>query len=198
MAAANESQGLKIAVAAFITLTVILLVTSYFLYSNGASEAARREQADEAANVKSKAASEALTRVDEMRNKIGVKASEHDPAKEEIAAHFKSVDARLDKLNEDVGAAIQKAQANGAQGPELEEAKQNVARLIASLRSEPNKSYISALDRMSELMHNLAILTTELSTNYLGLRQTASNRPPTSTRRASACRRKPLPTRTPS
>ena len=41
MAAANESQGLKIAVAAFITLTVILTVTSYFLYSNGASAEAR-------------------------------------------------------------------------------------------------------------------------------------------------------------
>ena len=32
-AAANESQGLKIAVAAFVTLTVALAVTSYFLYS---------------------------------------------------------------------------------------------------------------------------------------------------------------------
>ena len=53
MAAANESQGLKIAVAAFITLTVILTVSSYFLYSNGASAEARREQAEEAANVKS-------------------------------------------------------------------------------------------------------------------------------------------------
>jgi len=31
MAAANESQGLKIAVAAFITLSVALSVTSYFL-----------------------------------------------------------------------------------------------------------------------------------------------------------------------
>ncbi len=43
MAAANESQGLKIAVAAFITLTVILTVTSYFLYStysSGRSQAA--------------------------------------------------------------------------------------------------------------------------------------------------------------
>ena len=29
----NDSQGLKIAVAAFVSLTVILAVTSYFLYS---------------------------------------------------------------------------------------------------------------------------------------------------------------------
>ena len=41
MAAANESQGLKIAVAAFIALTVILTVTSYFLYSNYSSAEAR-------------------------------------------------------------------------------------------------------------------------------------------------------------
>ena len=33
MASANESQGLKIAVAAFITLSVILAVACYFLYS---------------------------------------------------------------------------------------------------------------------------------------------------------------------
>ena len=32
-AAANESQGLKIAVAAFVVLTVALAVTSYFMYS---------------------------------------------------------------------------------------------------------------------------------------------------------------------
>ena len=175
MAAANESQGLKIAVAAFITLTVILTVSSYFLYSNGASESARREQAEESASVKSKAASEALTRADEMRNKIGVKASEHEPAKDEITAHFKKIDERLNTLLEQVNAAVQKAQANGAQGPELEEAKQNVARLIASLRSEPNKTYISTMDRMSELMDNLSLLTTELSLNYKGLRDSLAS-----------------------
>ena len=31
----NDSQGLKIAVAVFIALSVILSVASYFLYSNG-------------------------------------------------------------------------------------------------------------------------------------------------------------------
>src|SRR6185437_11982258 len=34
MAAANESQGLKIAVAVFVTLTVILAVTTYFSYTS--------------------------------------------------------------------------------------------------------------------------------------------------------------------
>jgi hypothetical protein len=170
MAAANESQGLKIAVAAFITLTVILTVSSYFLYSNGASAEARREQAEESANVKGKAASDALNRVDEMRTRIGVKASEHEPAKDEIAAFFKKEDERLNTLAEQVNAAVQKAQANGAQGPELEETKQNVQRLAGSIRSEPNKTFISMMDRMTELMDNLALLTTELSLNYVSVR----------------------------
>jgi hypothetical protein len=41
MAEANGSQGLKIALAVFITLTVILAVTSYFLYSNASVAQAR-------------------------------------------------------------------------------------------------------------------------------------------------------------
>jgi hypothetical protein len=171
MAAANESQGLKIAVAAFITLTVILTVSSYFLYSNGASAEARREQAEEAANVKNKAASDALNRVDEMRTRIGVKASEHEPAKEEIAAFFKKADEKLNELAEKVNASVQKAQASGAQGTELEDTKQNVQRLAASIRAEPNKTFISVMDRMSELMHNLEMLTTELALNYVSVRE---------------------------
>jgi hypothetical protein len=48
MAAVNESQGLKIAVAAFITLTVILAVTSYFLYSSASSAQARLDSEKDA------------------------------------------------------------------------------------------------------------------------------------------------------
>ena len=171
MAAANESQGLKIAVAAFITLTVILTVSSYFLYSNGASAEAKRESAEELAATKAKAANLALTQYSEMARKVGVKAGEPEPAKEEIAAHFKKIDERLNALIEQVNAAVAKAQQSGAQGPELEDAKQNVQKTIASLRAEPNKTYISTLDRMSELMENLSLLNTELSLNYVTVRR---------------------------
>jgi hypothetical protein len=46
MAAADESQGLKIAVAALITLSVILAVTCYFLYSAYTAADARRVAAE--------------------------------------------------------------------------------------------------------------------------------------------------------
>jgi hypothetical protein len=46
MAVANESQGLKIAVAAFISLSVILAVACYFLYSAYTMAEARRADAE--------------------------------------------------------------------------------------------------------------------------------------------------------
>ncbi len=76
-----------------------------------------------------------------MRAKIGTTAEESEPAKEEITAHFKKIDERLNNLTTQVNAAVQKAQAGGAQGPELEDAKQNVQQvdrlLSAASRTRP-------------------------------------------------------------
>ena len=83
-----------------------------------------------------------------MRNKIGVKASDIDPANEEIAAHLKKLGERFNKFQERRERRGPESPAKRAQGPELDEAKQNVQKAIASLQSEPNKTYISALDRI--------------------------------------------------
>jgi hypothetical protein len=171
MAAANESQGLKIAVATFIALTVILTVTSYFLYTAYSQADARLTSANDQLAQKSKESSLALNQYDEVRGKVGTKNQEYDQVKEEINAHFKKMDTRLENVTNAVNAAVQKAQADGAQGTELEEAKQNIQKIIASLRSEPNKSYISSIDRLQELFENLALLSTELSLNYVNLRK---------------------------
>lgn len=171
MAAANESQGLKIAVAAFIALTVILTVTCYFLYSAYAAADAQKAAAIEDAANKSKSASLALNQYEDVRGRVGTKATEYDQAKEEIGAHFKKIDQRLDAMINAVNTAVSKAQSEGAQGTELEETKQRIQQIAASFRSEPNKTYISSFDRVAELMENLAVLSTELSLNYIGLRK---------------------------
>ena len=103
-----------------------------------------------------------------------------NPPRKKSPPTCKKLDERLNNLQEQVNAAVQKAQANGAQGTELEETKQNVQKAIASLRSEPNKTYISALDRMSELMHNMSLLATELSRNYVSVRHTLESATDTS------------------
>ncbi len=100
MAAANESQGLKIAVAAFITLTVILTVSSYFLYTNGASAEAKQQSAEETLRTKTKAAERRAQPVrhdaeqDRRQGQLSI-----DPANEEINAHMKKVGERLDRAS---------------------------------------------------------------------------------------------------
>ena len=171
MTAENESQGLKIAVAAFITLTVMLAVTAYFLYSSVASAEARLEFALEAQRRDRRLADLTLTQYDQLRNLIGTKAAEFDAAKKEISASFKQVEERLDKLMDKVNAAVQSAHENGARGPELEEIKLKMQRVIASYRSEPNRSYISSLNRLTDAMEDLALLTTQLSRRDAGVKK---------------------------
>lgn len=171
MAAANESHGLKIAVAAFITLSVILSVTSYFLYSAYSSAEGRRELADQEASKAKTAQSAILTQYEDMRTRIGTRVTDYEPAKAEIDTHFKKIDDRLNNLMNQVNTAVEKAKAAGAQGPELDDTKAKIQQAIASLRSEPNKTYSSALDRITELMENLSLLSTELSLNHFDLRQ---------------------------
>ena len=55
-APANESQGLRIAVAAFVVLTVALAVTSYFLYSAYSRSEAQLESERDKLSQKAKAA----------------------------------------------------------------------------------------------------------------------------------------------
>jgi hypothetical protein len=165
MAADNESQGLKIAVAAFLTMSVILAVTSYFLYASASTAQARLDSEREGHMMAKKAAELAVGQYDEMRTRIGIRAAEFDAAKEEISANLKKVDERINSLESAVNTAIQTAQQNGAQGPELEDAKLKAQKAIASYRSEPNRNYISALERMTELVESLAILANQLSRN---------------------------------
>jgi chromosome segregation ATPase len=172
MAADNESQGLKIAVAAFVSLTVILAVTSYFLYSNVASAQARLDSARDAEQRAKRTAALALTHYDEMRTRIGTKAEEWDAAKEEISANFKKVEERLASLINVVNAAHKSAEQNGARGRDLEDVKLKVQRAIALYRSEPNRTYISSLERLTDAMENLALLTTQLSLKYSTLQKT--------------------------
>ena len=171
MAAANESQGLKIAVAVFIALTVILMVSSYFLFTNGQSAEAKMQSAEEALR-KAKAAQDlAVNQYDTLRNKIGVKASEIEPANEEISAQMKKMAERIGAALEPVNNAVQKAKQANLQGPELDEAAQNVQKGVSSFQSEPNKTYMSAIERMAEIFENMSMLTTEMALNYVNLRR---------------------------
>jgi hypothetical protein len=166
MAAANESQGLKIAVAVFVTLTVILAVATYFSYTAYSQADARFNKAESDKETAKRAASDALTQVENLRKEIGVKAEDSEAIKTEIKGEYKKIDEELNSLVAQSGEMITKAQAAGASGPELDDLKNKVQQIAASYRSEPNKTYISANARLVELLKNLSLLTTQVSLNY--------------------------------
>jgi hypothetical protein len=170
MAASNESQGLKIAVAVFIALSVILAVTCYFLYSNYSVADARMVKANDDLNNSKKAQSIQQDHIEKLRGRIGVRAEEAEAAQAEIDTHYKKVNAVLDELGNKVNTAMQKVQQSGAQPQELQDLQGRVQQAIQSFRAENNRNYISSLDRMTELMENLSLLTTEMGANYLDLR----------------------------
>ena len=172
MAAANESQGLKIAVAVFVTLAVILAVSTYFSFQAYSVADAKMTAAEGKAKTANDAASDALNQRDLMFKEVGARAQEIDAVKAEIKKEHTAIDEKLKAMIDQVTDAVAKAQASGAQGPELEEAKQSVMKIAADYRGEPNKTYISALSRMTDLLKNLSALSTRLSLNYVDVKRT--------------------------
>ena len=166
MAAANESQGLKIAVVVFVTLSVILAVSTYFSYRFYSEADALRAKAEADKSVLTKANSDALTSVESLRKDIGVRAEDADAIKTEIKNEYKKIDDEVKSLVDQVNVAVTKAQAAGANGPELEDAKSKVQQIAAAYRGELNKNFISALSRATDLLKNLALLTNQLALNY--------------------------------
>src|SRR4051812_18639731 len=151
----NDSQGLKIAVAAFVSLTVILSVTAYFLYSAYAKADAQLAAETQKANTSQQAANLALTQYEEFRKRIGSRADEFEPAKAEILAEQKKVDDDINTLMAQVNDAIGKVQAAGASSPELDDVRSKVQQVSNAYLTEPNKNYISSLSRLKDLLKTI-------------------------------------------
>ncbi len=170
MAAANESQGLKIAVAAFVTLTVILAVSTYFSYTSYVAAEAKQVAAEAKYNTAQKASIDAITQAEALRKDIGVVADDPEVNKAKMKEEHKKIDDELKAMSDQVTAMVSKAQAAGAQSPDLEDAKAKAQQIANAYRTEPNKTYISALARMTDLVKNLSMLSTQLALNYVDVR----------------------------
>jgi seryl-tRNA synthetase len=170
-ASANDSQGLKIAVAAFVSLTVILAVTSYFLYSNYAQTFEKLTAAEAKSQTSQTAASTALLQYEELRKRIGSRAEDFDAAKIEILAEQKKVDDDVSSLIGQANEAITKLQAAGASGPELDDARTKVQQIAGGYLNEPNKNYMSSLSRLKDLLKTLVMLDLEVARDYTALKK---------------------------
>jgi hypothetical protein len=86
----EDSQGLKIAVAAFLSLSVIMAVTSYFLYADSLQAKARLAEANRRIQSLEQANRSVLARIEEskksaVRNSVAEATKVHgtDPSKDQ-------------------------------------------------------------------------------------------------------------------
>lgn len=164
MAAANENQGLKIAVAAFVTLTVVLAVTTYFGFSQSAENAAKLEEANSAKSKADQTAQQAVRNLEEIQRQAGYPNIQDFAAlKTAITKDQDELKQQLTGLSQQVGQMLQQYRAGGGDEQKVEQLGQAVNQTISQIISEPNWTFKSTQARMHELVNNMSQLNTALS-----------------------------------
>jgi hypothetical protein len=171
MAAANESQGLKIAVAVLVSTTVILAVTTYFGYSQYSQASAKQQDADKKAAGAQATAQTAVTQLGELRGMAGYPNLEDFEAlkaavkKDEgkLLSDLGNVDAETKKLLADYQGA-------GGSDPKIKELGQAAQQVVAGLRDQPNHTLADSLSRLEELLKGQTLLAHAYAVDNIHLR----------------------------
>jgi predicted nucleic acid-binding Zn-ribbon protein len=175
MAAANDNQGLKIAVAALVMLVFILGVTNYFAFSSSSREFAHAEQESKKAADSDSKARAALEQANYYRTLIGypnIDAADPEAVKAAIKKDNDRISADIQGIGAEFIKAVSEVQQAGEADPKLEELKGIGQGIVASIASEPNenKVYVKSLDRMKAVLENQSRLMRELALDYRKLR----------------------------
>ncbi|HEX8202131.1 MAG TPA: hypothetical protein VF590_16770 [Isosphaeraceae bacterium] len=171
MPPANDSQGLKIAVAAFVSLTVVLAVTSYFLYSSYAKASAQLTEANTKASQSQKAAADALREFEDLRTRAGyAKLAESQAWRDEVKKDQEKANARLADASKAVAGMVAAAQQQGANDPRLADLAQRTDQIARDFMDEKTTTFASSIDRLAELVGNLAQLTAAFALDNINIR----------------------------
>jgi len=179
MAAANESQGLKIAVAIFVALTVILFVTTYFGFSNASQAESAKIAAEQKYAESQKTAATAISDATEIKDWLGYSKVEDTGAlKDTVKKDTAKLKDRLQQLRSKVEEVVGAYKAAGGNDKKIDELKAAADVIYNQLASgEANRTfqlqgtYSSAMDALVELASNQVQLTTALSMDNQGLRK---------------------------
>jgi hypothetical protein len=160
-ASSSESQGIKIALVAFVVLTVILGVTVYFTASGQSQATAKLEAAN-----KEKSDSDSAAGYGQIEDNDAAKAAQTKD-KQRILGVIQAIGAETAK-------AVNEVKQAGQANPKLDQILQASQTEIQSIVSEPldNQVYLKTFDRLALVLKNQSDLMTQLALNYQGLRNT--------------------------
>ncbi|MDX2035941.1 MAG: hypothetical protein SFX72_04770 [Isosphaeraceae bacterium] len=174
-ASSSESQGIKIALVAFVILTVILGVTVYFTASGASQANAKLDAANKAKSESDGKASAALEQANYWRTAAGYGTVEDfDAAKEAQKKDKQRILGVIQGIGAKTAQAVNEVRQAGQANPKLDQLVQSIQSDIQAIVSEPleNQVYLKTFDRLALVLANESDLMTQLGLNYLGLRNT--------------------------
>ncbi len=174
-ASSNDSFGLKIATALSIALTVVLLVSVYFLNSSYNQEFEKRARAESDLAKSSTLVRDMTAQSNYYRGQIGYEGIE-DPeaAKAAMKKDVEAIKSDIQAINTEIGTMIgehqRKAAAKNVDVAQFDALKQRAGEVVDSFSNNPDQSYKAQLVRLKDLTVNQAKLTTALALDYIDLR----------------------------
>lgn len=171
--AAQDNQGLKIAVAVFVTLSVVLAVATYFGFSNASFYSEKMEQAQKDANQAKTAQSTLQRQFEELKELAGYPKvddsavaakikSDRDEQNKAVASIRSKMDEVLKQIESAPGADLR---------PEVQKIYESANTAADSFTSEPNRTQVSAINRLIELQTNLELLLANVAGDYAAARK---------------------------
>ena len=175
-ASSNESFGLKIATALSIALTVVLLVSVYFLNGSYNLEYEKAVKATAEAAKANSQVREVTTAYNEMKASLGYPAIEElDQVKAAMKKDQEQLKSDVQSIHKEVVDIIaefqKKAEGKGVDAAQYEALKTRAREVVDGFINNPDQSYKSQVSRLKELTSNQAKLTTTLALNYIDLRR---------------------------
>jgi len=163
MAAANESQGLKIAVAVFVTFTVVFAVTTYFAYSSYATATAKQAEAESASQKYQKEWTDAKNQFEYLKERAGyAKIEEFPNLQDQIKKDETRLKDQVARSHDAVRKMIDEYEKAGGTREKVIELRAAADQIVSQIQNEPNATYQSQLDRMTTLIDHLSQITTAL------------------------------------
>lgn len=175
MAASNDSQGLKIAVAIFVSLTVILAVAAYFLYSEYDKASQQLAQKTQELSTKSQEATRANNDFLRLRDRAGYQAvgTNTDQIMTKASEDQEALIGALQTHLGEATNALAQAQQAGQTSPAAQQIARDLEGALERFRQESlnNPTFKDSMGTLADITGNQAKLTAQLAADNIQLRQ---------------------------
>ncbi len=167
----NENQGLKIAVACLAMLAVILAVMTYFGFKSYGEANKNFKTADTEAKTERSDREKIEGLLLDVKNSFGLPKTENTELVKAAKKHREDIKKKVTvSIDECKKALAQYKEASGGQA-KIEELSNSLDTIFSGL-DDPAQTMISLTDRLQELLHNQALISVNLGTEFKTVRTT--------------------------